>query len=164
MRNKVKGAKMGKKSVKENKNMYYKYREKMGYTREQASEKMGFISASRIEKIDNEKSIAHPEEVLEMSKCYEAPEMCNLYCAHECPIGKETVPEIEIKDISKLTLEMIVSLNSLEKDKDRLMEIAVDGKITDEELEDFNAIRERLSEISKAIDSLELWTKKNVVE
>jgi len=153
---------MGKKSVKENKNMYYVYREKMGYTREQASEKMEFISASRIEKIDNEKSIAHPEEVLAMSKCYEAPEMCNLYCSHECPIGKENVPEIEVKDISKLTLEMLVSLNSLDKDKDRLMEIAVDGKISEDELEDFNAIRKKLADISAAIDSLDLWTKKNV--
>ena len=153
---------MGKKSVKENKNMYYVYREKKGYTREQASEKMEFISASRIEKIDNEKSIAHPEEVLAMSKCYDAPEMCNLYCAHECPIGKETVPEIEVKDISQLTLEMLVSLNSLNKDKDRLMEIAVDGVISDDELADFNAIREKLADISAAIDSLDLWTKKNV--
>lgn len=153
---------MGKKSVKENKNMYYVYREKMGYTREQASEKMQFISASRIEKIDNEKSLPHPEEVLEMSRCYNAPEMCNLYCANECPIGRETVTEVEVKDISKLTLEMIVSLNSLEKDKERLMEIAVDGKITEEELADFNAIRRKLSEIAAEIDSLELWTKKNV--
>lgn len=153
---------MGKKSVKENKNMYYVYREKKGYTREQASEKMEFISASRIEKIDNEKSIAHPEEVLAMSKCYDAPEMCNLYCAHECPIGKETVPEIEVKDISQLTLEMLVSLNSLNRDKDRLMEIAVDGVISDDELADFNAIRQKLADISAAIDSLDLWTKKNI--
>jgi len=153
---------VGKKSVKENKNMYYEFREKMGYTREQAAEKMDFISASRIEKIDNEKSLAHPEEVLEMSKCYNAPEMCNLYCAHECPIGKETVPEVEVKDITKLTLEMLVSLNSLEQDKNRLMEIAVDGVISEDEISDFEKIRHKLSEISMAIDSLDLWTKKNM--
>lgn len=153
---------MGKKSTKENKNMYYVYREKAGLTREQASEKMGYISASRIEKIDNEKSIAHPEEVLEMSRCYNAPEMCNLYCSHECPIGKETVQEVEIKDITKLTLEMLVSLNSLEADKNRLMEIAVDGKISEDEKADFEMIRNKLSEISSAINSLDMWTKKNM--
>lgn len=153
---------MGKKSTKENKNMYYVYREKMGYTREQASEKMGFISASRIEKIDNEKSLAHPEEVLEMSKCYNAPEMCNLYCANECPIGKETVPVVEVKDITKLTLEMLVSLNALDADKNRLMEIAVDGKITGDELADFEKIRQKLKDISMAIDSIDLWSKKNI--
>ena len=155
---------MGKKSVRENKNMYYQYREKMGYTREQASEKMNGISASRIEKIDNEKALPHPDEILQMAKCYNAPEMCNMYCSNECPIGKETVPEIELKDISKLTLEMIVSLNSLERDKDRLMEIAVDGVISEDEMADFEAIRKRLSEIAASIDSLELWTKKNVKE
>ena len=40
--------------------------------------------------------------------------------------------------------------------------VAVDGVITDDELADFNMIRQKLSEISMAIESLELWTKKNV--
>lgn len=153
---------MGKKSVKENKNMYYRFREENELTREQAAEKMKFISAARIEKIENEKSLANPEEVLEMSRCYNAPEMCNLYCAHECPIGMESIEEVEIKDISKLTLEMLVSLNSLDADKNRFMEIAVDGKITGDELADFEKIRAKLKEISMAIDSLDLWTKKNI--
>ena len=97
-----------------------------------------------------------------MSKCYNAPEMCNLYCANECPIGKETVPVVEVKDITKLTLEMLVSLNALDADKNRLMEIAVDGKITGDELADFEKIRQKLKDISMAIDSIDLWSKKNI--
>ena len=42
------------------------------------------------------------------------------------------------------------------------MEIAVDGVISDDELADFNAIRQKLADISAAIDSLDLWTKKNI--
>ena len=45
---------MGRKSTKENKNIYQTSREAMDYTRETAAEKLGFISADRIEKIENE--------------------------------------------------------------------------------------------------------------
>ena len=49
---------MGKKSTKENKNMYFQCREAAGLTRAQASELLGFISESRIEKIESEKTPA----------------------------------------------------------------------------------------------------------
>ena len=42
---------MGKKSTKENKNIYQTSREDAGLTREKASELMDFVSADRIEKI-----------------------------------------------------------------------------------------------------------------
>ncbi len=63
---------MGKKSVKENKNTYQNSREEAGLTRKQASELMEFISADRIEKIENERTEPHPEEILAMSRCYKA--------------------------------------------------------------------------------------------
>ena len=44
---------MGKKSIKENKNIYFQSREEAGLTRAQASEAMEYVSESRIEKIEN---------------------------------------------------------------------------------------------------------------
>ena len=52
---------MGKKSTKENKNIYQLYREEMEYTREQASNLMEYVTADRIQKIESEKSLAHPD-------------------------------------------------------------------------------------------------------
>ena len=46
---------MGKKSIKENKNIYQVCREKCEYTRQKASEEMVYISDDRIEKIESEK-------------------------------------------------------------------------------------------------------------
>ena len=45
---------MGKRSTKENKNIYQTSRESLALTREKASEQMLYISADRIEKIENE--------------------------------------------------------------------------------------------------------------
>ncbi|NLG05871.1 MAG: helix-turn-helix transcriptional regulator [Clostridia bacterium] len=155
---------MGRKSTKENKNIYQTSREAVNMTREAASEALTFISPDRIVKIESEKSLPHPDEILAMAECYKDPGLCNYYCSHECPIGQEYVPEIRMKDLSQITLEMLASLNTLEKDKNRLIEITVDGTISKEEQKDFQKIQSRLSQISMAIDSLQLWVQKAIID
>ena len=148
---------MGRKSTKENKNIYQISRENMEYSRDTAAEKMGFMSSDRIEKIENEKSLPHPEEVLAMAGCYKNPSLCNYFCSHECPIGIEYVPEIKEKALSQITLEMLATLNKLVREKDRLIEITVDGELSEDELPDFLKIKEELKKMAMAIDSLNLW-------
>ena len=155
---------MGRKSTKENKNIYQLSREEAGLTRDAAAEQLEYISADRIEKIESEKSLPHPDEILAMADCYKNPSLCNYYCSHECPIGQEYVPEVTFKELSQITLEMLASLNSLEKEKNRLIEITVDGVISDDELKDFGKIQEQLAQISMAIDSLQLWVQKAIAD
>ena len=57
-------------SSKENKNIYFKQREKLGLTRETASDLLETIAPERIEKIENERCEPHPDEVLVMSEKY----------------------------------------------------------------------------------------------
>ena len=146
-------------STKENKNIYHKTREALHLTRESASELLESISPERIEKIENERSLPHPDEVLLMSEKYKQPRLCNYYCAHQCPIGRQYVPEIEMKDLSQIVLEMLASLNSMSKQKERLIEITVDGKISGDELKDFIGIQEELEKISMAVEALQLWAE-----
>ena len=148
---------MGKKSVRENKTVYQLSREAAGLTRAAASDAMVYVSEDRIEKIEYETSAAHPDEVLAMADCYRDPALCNYYCSHECPIGREYVPEVKIKDLSQITLEMLATLNSLSKEKERLVEITVDGSITGDEMPDFLRIKEQLERMSLAVDALQLW-------
>ena len=155
---------MGRKSTKENKNIYQTSREAVELTREAAAEQLAFISSDRIEKIENAKSLPHPDEILAMADCYKNPALCNYYCSHECPIGQEYVPEVKSKELSQITLEMLASLNSLDKQKARLVEITVDGIISEDEMEDFKKIQEQLEYISMAIDSLQLWVQKAIMD
>jgi len=155
---------MGRKSTKENKNIYQISREAVSLTREAASELLEYISADRIEKIESEKTFPQPDEILAMADCYKNPSLCNYYCSHECPIGKEYFPEVKFKELSQITLEMLASLNSLEKEKNRLIEITVDGVISNDEMQDFLKIKEQLSQIAMAIDSLQLWVQKAIAD
>lgn len=151
---------MGKLSTKENKNIYQISREQAGLTRAAASEQL-YLSASRIEKIENG-SRPHPDEVLKMAECYRSPSLCNDYCCHLCEIGRKYVPKVEMKELSQITLEMLASLNALTKEKDRLIEITVDGRITEDEVLDFLSIQKQLEQMSLIIDSLQLWIEQAV--
>lgn len=154
---------MGKKSIKENKNIYQIAREELELTREKASELMVFVSPDRIEKIESEKSLPHPDEIIVMAEAYKKPELCNYFCSHECPIGQKYVPEVSVKDLSQIVLEILASLNSVEKERNRLIEITADGEISKDELEDFKKISEQLDSISLSVDSLKLWVEKTIV-
>ena len=150
---------MARVSTKENKNIYQLTREGLKLSREAASELLESIPPERIEKIENERSLPHPDEVLVMSDKYKQPSLCNYYCANQCPIGQEYVPEIKVKDLSQIVLEMLASLNSMGKQKDRLIEITADGKISGNELEDFICIQEELERISITVETLQLWSE-----
>ena len=151
---------MGKKSTKENKTKYHLVREELGWSREYASEQMGMITPERLERIENEKVTPDPKEILVMAETYGRPSLCNYYCSQKCPIGQQYVPEIEIKELSSIVLEMLASLNSVNKRKDRLIEITADGKIDKDEMDDFIFIQEELERISITVETLQLWSEK----
>lgn len=151
---------MGRASVKENKNKYQLAREELGLSREKASELLETVTPERIEKIESEKSRPYPDEVLTMSQKYRRPSLCNYYCARQCPIGQQYVPEVEIKELSAIVLEMLASLNSVNRKKERLIEITADGKIDGDEIDDFLSIQRELERISITVETLQLWAEK----
>ena len=155
---------MGRASVKKNKNAYQLAREELGLTREKAGELLDGLTAERIEKIESGKSLAHPDEVLLMSKGYKKPELCNYFCARECPIGEKYVPEIPPKSLSEIVLEMLASLNVMQRSRERLIEITSDGQVEDDQVEDFVRIQEELERISITVEALQLWAERKLAE
>ena len=151
---------MGRNSVKENKNIYQLTRESLGLSREKASDLLETIPPERIEKIENERVVPYPEDILTMAEKYKSPDLCNFYCSKQCPIGRHYVPEVKIKDLSQIVLEMLACLNSMNRKKDRLIEITADGKIANDEIEDFIKIQKELEHISVTVETLQLWVEK----
>ena len=155
---------MGRKSNKEDKSIFQEYREKLDLTREKASELIGFISPAKLEKIENGKVSVQPEDVIAMAQCYKAPELCNYYCSQECPIGQQYVPEIKVKDLAQIAIETLNSLNRISKEKDRLLEIVEDGRVTPDEYKDFFEIKKTLEKIALSVDTLQLWVDKSIAD
>lgn len=150
---------MSAKETVEYKNIYLECRKKKGLTREQAVEKMPTISVDKLERIENERCNVTPDNVIELTDAYGAPNLCNYYCTHDCEIGKRFSREVHIKDLSQIVVETLSLLNTMEVKKNKLLEIAFDGQITNDELRDFISITRDLDRISMTVDSLKLWTE-----
>ena len=154
---------MGRRSTKENKNMYQQAREAAELTREQASERMRFVSEDRIEKIESGRSEPHPEEVAAMAEAYRTPLLRNRFCSGECPLGRERVREIPEKDLPGIVIGLLADLNALNGQRERLIEIASDGEIHEDERADFEKIAERLSSVTVSAGALQLWMEKQIL-
>lgn len=124
------------------------------------------VSTKRLEHIEKGETEPTPADIVSLSNVYDMPELCLNYCAHHCAIGKNTVPMYELelnspKDLPIITLELLDTLNSLTAQKDRIISIAADGKITDDEKSDFKSFNDGLEKMELAIKSLKLWAQKN---
>ena len=59
---------------------------------------------------------------------------------------------------------MLASLNSVDKEKNWLIEITSDGVVTEDEYEDFAIIQYKLEKISVTADALQLWVWEKIAE
>ncbi len=148
--------------------IYKEIRKKHDLTREavcsKAYEMDMPIQPERLERIENGRYPINPEEVLILSKVYGEPTLCNRYCSKECPIGEKYVPEVKVKDLAQIVLEMLASLNTMKSRQERLIEITADGKIDDDEIKDFVYIQQELEHISITVESLQLWVEQMLVD
>ena len=142
---------MPKVSTKKNKSIYQLIREEKGLSREKASELLEWIAPERLERIENDKFDARPDEILTMAEKYGRPDLCNFYCT-----------QVKMKELTGIVMEMLASFNALQKEKERLIEIASDGEIGSDELEDFIAIEEELEKISLSVETLKFWVEKKL--
>ncbi len=124
------------------------------------------MSTKRLEHIEKGETEPTPSDIVLLSDVYNVPELCFNYCSHHCAIGKATVPRYDLelsspKDLPIITLELLDTLNSLTAQKDRMISIASDGKITEDEKNDFKTFNDGLEKMEIAIKSLKLWAQKN---
>ncbi|MEE3481421.1 MAG: hypothetical protein VZQ80_05495 [Lachnospiraceae bacterium] len=74
------------------------------------------------------------------------------------------MPEVKSGTLPEIVLELLNDINTVNKTKDRLVEITYDGKIDDTELKDFAAVKEQLEELSLTVDALQLWVDEAITE
>ena len=158
---------MGKKATKAADNMYYLARSEAAEgnadfaSREKTAEIIG-IDRTRLARIELDAISPYPEEVKVMSEAYNMPELCNSYCARECPIGRNNVPEVTIDDFDRLALKVLGSLKDIDSLRASLIAISEDGVIEENERPAFQKILDSLEKISTNAKALRLWALKNI--
>ena len=158
---------MGKKATKAADNMYYLARSEAALTnddftsREKAAEIIG-IDRTRLGRIELDTIMPYPEEVKAMAAAYNTPELCNTFCARECPIGQNNIKEVDIDDFDRLALKVLGSLKDIDSLRASLISISEDGIISEPERPTFQTILDSLEKISENAKALRLWAIKNI--
>ena len=98
------------------------------------------------------------EVAVKMADVYNAPELLNTYCMYECPIGCNKPISDEPIEVDRATVKLtqILRKETVQAFKHKLQDIAMDGVISDDELDEFNEVVDSLKDVSKIISQLEI--------
>ncbi len=100
--------------------------------------------------------------VVLMADTYNAAELENFFCTHECPIGRKNMDKLELHGIDRLTIKTLNVLKDFDEIENSILEITEDGIIDNAEKPRFLEILDRLRKISVVAQEFELWAKKNL--
>ena len=69
-----------------------------------------------------------------------------------------------MRELSAIVLEMLATLNTLDRERGCLIDISADGSIDPDELADFLRIQRELEQISRTVEALQLWAEKMMAD
>lgn len=100
--------------------------------------------------------------VVKMADLYRSPEIEACYCKHDCPIGKRMNIQTQIRDISQITCSLLdhADTDRMHGIKKRLLSIASDGKLSEEEVETMKEIVSNLGKVADDVMELKMYLKK----
>lgn len=159
---------MGRDATKATGNPWYEARKQASMyddklkSREGAAEQLGMSVSSLAEaELGMTKCMPADKAVL-MADRYNAPHLLNYYCLHECPIGRQRSLSDEVVELDRVTLKLLKRLrvDQLEEIKRKLIDIAEDGVISEEEKPDMAQIMEYLDELAKTISEIQTAGKR----
>lgn len=131
-------------------------------SREKAAELLG-VSPSTLADYELGLTKCIPaDNVVLMSDLYRAPELRSHYCSSECPIGKMDAHPVDMERLESITLKVLSSFQKMATAKDKLIDIASDGQIGEDEVEDFQEILKMLDSVSKHAQELKAWAEKEL--
>ena len=141
--------------------LYRSKRESLGWSREFAAEQIG-ISDDKLERIENEKQLPNPQDVLIMSDVYQAPELCNYYCNRDCEIGRLYVPEVPDADLPAIILRLLDAVYRVDDIEKILVRITADDMIDETEVRSLAHAQYTLEQLSIMIEALQLCIERKI--
>lgn len=159
---------MGSDCTKGNENIYFrcrkeaaKYNDKLN-SRESAADLLGVSVSSLADYELGNTKVVPVDKVVLMADLYNAPQLLNSYCASECPIGcrREIATEIQTLERTACRLADMVSEGKIQRYMDRLMHIAIDGRVNENEIDTMNEIVKYMSQLKVVLEELMLFDEK----
>lgn len=128
-------------------------------SREKAALVLG-IDRTKLARIELDLVVPFPEEVRLMADAYNAPELLNYHCTHDCPIGCCTMTKADLRSIEQIALRSYGVLQNAKEIREALIDIAADGVIDAGERPRVAEILQQLKDIGQVADELTILAKK----
>lgn len=127
---------MGQKATKSANSPYYLARIKAAEYNDRLNSREGAaeivcIERTRMANIEAGNINPHPEEVNLMSDAYNAPELPNFYCSHQCPLGCGRVDELQPRNLESAAMKMERVTRGIKELAQTVSGICEDGQISD---------------------------------
>lgn len=138
-------------------NIYKTAREVAGMTQERAAAALN-LSVRSLAAYETGERIPHDDIVVRMVDLYNFQQLAVQHMRTNSELARRIIPEVRQRSM----IETAVSVYNLMRrfaarhSVDRLLEIAEDGRIDEEELPDFTAITEELRKLSVCVMELEM--------
>lgn len=139
-------------------NIYKNARRAAGFTQEAAAEQLG-VSVESVRAYETGQRVPPNDVVEQMVICYNAQRLAYQHLHETNILMARVVPELEPRSILEVAVRIYNRLNQFQHGHglDRLMAIAEDGQIDQNERLEFDGIMEDLREIVKSGLELEVY-------
>ena len=144
----------------EYRNIYKIARRTAGFTQEAAAERLG-ISVESVRAYEIGQRIPPNDIVNAMVSCYGTQHLAVQYLQENNVLFGQVIPQLEERSVLEVTVRIYNRLRRFQKDNrlDRLLAIAEDGIIDDQERPEFEAIIADLRQIIQSGLELEVYCK-----
>jgi len=155
---------MGRDAAKAAGNPWYEARKTAAFyddrlkSREGAAERLG-MSPSAVADAELGLTKCMPvDKAVMMADLYNAPQLLNYYCTHECPIGGRQSLSDQVVCIERVTVKLLreLKVDQLEIIKDKLLAIAEDGIISQDEAPELSEVLDFLDRLTMTISELKI--------
>lgn len=142
----------------ENRNIYQTARKAAGLTQEAAAEQLA-VSVESLRAYENGYRIPPNDVVARMVVCYDKQYLAYQHLSESTELMARVVPQLEQRSLMETVLRLFNRLKRLDREGsvEQLLEMAEDGRITEDEREDFEAIVSDLREIVRSGLELEVF-------
>jgi len=143
--------------------MYRAARNKTRLSREEAAHRL-YVGTRTLADYENGCTIAPPDVVMRMAKVYNEPALTADYCSKVCPIGQVLAHSLDRTEFAVTVLRVLKEFADVERMKESLINIAADGELRQDEVDEFEVVLREMVELEKRIGELKYFALRHGVE
>ena len=144
-------------------NIYQTVREACGITQERAAELIG-LSVESIRGYETERRIPSDDTVIKMVDIYDANYLAYQHLKYKTQVGNVVLPDLNSATLPEAALQWVHEINDCMEYQASIIEIAMDGKIDDQEKDVWEHAMEKCRELCRAYFALQFVNKKKEKE